>query len=161
RRVLIYADATSELGMGHLMRALAVGQEAAARGWSVEIAGHISQDARHRAAAVMPNIDVRSIGGKSAAAFIRKAALAEYCVLPVESYDALPQVTEGQTLLSNMQDGAYGVRPADLSIDANLGAEEWFERPGGSTRQLAGVDVAVIRDQVRRQCYVPLESSPR
>ncbi|GAB3630721.1 hypothetical protein GCM10027421_00740 [Microbacterium shaanxiense] len=160
RRAVIHADATVEGGLGHLMRALAVGQEATGRGWAVEIVGDILDDARERIESMAPGVAIRPLKGRDAADFLRAAAHT-HDVVHVDSYNAVPDITGGRALVSNMQDGPYGVRSAGLAIDANLGAERWFGRSAHPAQRLIGIDAAVIRSQVRRQRDVPVVAGDR
>ncbi|MCS3841747.1 bifunctional UDP-2,4-diacetamido-2,4,6-trideoxy-beta-L-altropyranose hydrolase/GNAT family N-acetyltransferase [Microbacterium sp. AK031] len=160
RRAVIHADATVEGGFGHLMRALAVGQEATGRGWTVEIVGDILDDARERVDSMAPEVAIRSFKKNQATDFL-SAAAHTHDVVHIDSYDAVPDITGDRALVSNMQDGPYGVRTADLAIDANLGAEGWFDSSARSAHRLIGVDAAVIRSQVRRQRDVPVVAGDR
>lgn len=123
-------------GLGHLMRCLAVAEEAAARGWTVTIAGDLSEAAHQIAVDLVPSMVFAS------------SVDVEADVLHVDTYDdvALPK---RPWLVSNMQDASFGVREADLAIDANLGAETRFVA-GRARHALVGISAVPIRSAVRR-----------
>ncbi|WP_033105011.1 bifunctional UDP-2,4-diacetamido-2,4,6-trideoxy-beta-L-altropyranose hydrolase/GNAT family N-acetyltransferase [Microbacterium profundi] len=150
RDVLIHCNAGTGYGMGHLMRALALAQEAARRDWRVRIAGDISDLSRAKAIGTAPDVPFQFMDPSRMAEELPELA-EDAAVLHIDSYWDVPELSREDLLLSNMQDGIYGVRRAHLAIDANLGAEFWFERPDLSTHRILGIDATVIRDQVRRQ----------
>lgn len=147
-RVLLHCNAGGDYGMGHLMRCLALTEEATAQGWHAMIAGDIDERAQQIASRFAPDVSVRPTLGPDAMSVTIEQF--DPSVIHLDSYwpeaDALHLPG---TLLSNMQDGEFGVRPAELAIDANLGAEEWYQRPEVSRHHLAGVSAAIIRQQVR------------
>jgi spore coat polysaccharide biosynthesis predicted glycosyltransferase SpsG/RimJ/RimL family protein N-acetyltransferase len=118
------------------MRCLAVAEEAAARGWTVTIAGDLSEAAHQIAVDLVPSMVFAS------------SVDVEADVLHVDTYDdvALPK---RPWLVSNMQDASFGVREADLAIDANLGAETRFVA-GRARHALVGISAVPIRSAVRR-----------
>lgn len=136
--------------MGHLMRTLAIAAVARGRGWSVLLIGDIDEAGSAAAHRIEPDLAIRSVGAAELPETILAVA-GEVDVLHIDAYTDVPDVRGSGTLVSNMQDGPYGVREADLSIDANLGAEETFARPDLTRHPLAGLDVAVVREQVLRQ----------
>ena len=136
--------------MGHLMRSIALADEALFRGWQAALVGDVSDAAQTRAARLVPGLEIDPVAPRGLEASLRAhAATAD--LVHLDSYWDVPDLTGGAAVVSNMQDGPYGARPADLAIDANLGAETWFERPDVSSFHLAGVDAAVIRRQVLQQ----------
>ncbi|MFD8767549.1 GNAT family N-acetyltransferase [Microbacterium oxydans] len=150
RRALLHCNAGVEYGMGHLMRTLAIAAVARERGWSVSLIGDIDEAGSAAAHRIEPDLAIRSVGAAELPEMILAVA-GEVDVLHIDAYTDVPDVRGSGTLVSNMQDGPYGVREADLSIDANLGAEETFARPDLTRHPLAGLDVAVVREQVLRQ----------
>lgn len=148
RRVLLHCNAGGAYGMGHLMRSIALADEALSRGWQATLVGDVSEAAQRRAERIVPGLEIDAVAPRELEASLRAAAAD---VVHLDSYWDVPDLTGGTAVVSNMQDGPYGVRPGDLAIDANLGAETWFERPDLSAFQLAGVDATVIRRQVRQQ----------
>lgn len=136
--------------MGHLMRTLAIAAVARERGWSVSLIGDIDQAGSAAAHRIEAELAIRSVRAPELPEAML-AATGEVDVLHLDAYTDVPDVRGAGTLVSNMQDGPYGVRAADLSIDANLGAEETFARPDLTRHPLVGLDVAVVREQVLRQ----------
>ena len=150
RRVLLHCNAGGGYGMGHLMRSIALADEALFQGWQAALVGDVSDAAQTRAARLVPGLEIDPVAPRGLEASLRAhAATAD--LVHLDSYWDVPDLTGGAAVVSNMQDGPYGARPADLAIDANLGAETWFERPDVSSFHLAGVDAAVIRRQVLQQ----------
>jgi spore coat polysaccharide biosynthesis predicted glycosyltransferase SpsG/RimJ/RimL family protein N-acetyltransferase len=121
--------------MGHLMRCLAIAEEAVGRGWAVSIAGDLSEAARRIATETVPEV-------------VLAASVEAADVVHIDTYAdvALP---ERSWLVSNMQDGPFGVRGADLAIDANLGAETRFVA-SAATHALVGISAVPIRSAVQR-----------
>ncbi|VXB12680.1 Contig_38, whole genome shotgun sequence [Microbacterium sp. 8M] len=146
RKAVLYCDAAPGVGLGHLMRCLALAQVARARGWEADVVGDIDPSALAAAARVAPDVVVRSRP-------VGPGELSDAAdVLHLDTYADLPDLRSGRHLLSNMQDGAFGARSADLVIDGTLGAERSFRvtAEDGAAR-LVGIDAAVIRQQVLRQ----------
>lgn len=138
--------------MGHLARCLALADEATARGWQVEIVGDISRDALDFAKRLLPELPVTQAASGELSGALRQALTTPADVLHIDSYWDVPKSAPSESLIvSNMQDGPYGVRAATLAVDANLGAENWFARQDLSGFRLIGIDAAVIRRQVLRQ----------
>lgn len=131
------------------MRGLALAQVAVARGWEVEIAGDIDAVGMALAARISPATRVTRIGLDSTQ--LRDAVDGGFDIVHVDTYAALPDLRRAGVFISNMQDGAHGVRGADLAIDANLGSESSFVRSELSASHLAGGDAAIVRGQVLRQ----------
>ena len=154
RRALLHCNAGPEYGMGHLARTVAVAQAAQASGWVVQIVGDIDEASQAVARRLGANFEVVGVRGDA----LRRAwgtCAPTADVVHLDTYWEVPGPTRGNALVSNMQDGLYGVRDADLAIDANLSAERSFVRPESSRFQLAGIDVAVVREQVFRQRRLP------
>ena len=151
--VVLHCNAGSAYGMGHLMRSLALAEEANGRGWSVALVGDLDTSALRLARGFLPGLEVITRPREelnhwfSDILEVRKPD-----VLHLDTYWDVPDYLSDQGwVLSNMQDDAFGLRPAHLAIDANLGAENRFTATGLSTHQLLGVSAAVVRQQVRRQ----------
>lgn len=146
RRVVLHCNAGGLYGMGHLMRCLAVAEEAIARGWVARLGGDLSSAAADLASAQIPSLDVEVVRRESVAGWL---AAADADVVHVDSYWPEADHLSGPFLRSNMQDGVFGVRAADLAIDANLGAENRFTATG-AMHALVGISAVPIRTQVRR-----------
>ena len=148
-RVLMHCNAGPGFGMGHLMRCIALAEEALARGWHVRLEGDVDDRARGVLRRFVPLVEADSWTVKDAAARIRESCASwRPDVVHMDSYwvDA-NALTVGGALLSNMQDGTYGLARADLAIDGNLGAETRVPRTPMSTSYLLGVDAALVRRQ--------------
>lgn len=152
RVVLIHCNAGLHYGMGHLMRALTIGAEAIEHGWSVVFAGDFDAQARHLIGSHVGGVQIHSI--ESADQRLSLPRLAEALapdVIHVDSY--LPEsdaLVGSASILSNMQDGPFGVRRAELSIDQTLRAE-FAPLASRVQSHLAGISYALIRPQVRAQ----------
>lgn len=151
--VTLHFNAGLEYGMGHLMRSIAVGEMATRQGWSVSIVGDLDDVATARSAELLPNAIATQITRSNQPRRLAEtvASLAPD-VVHIDSYwpesDAL---VLPQWFVSNMQDGPFGLRRADLAVDANLGSESWFASPGMSSRVMAGASSTLIRSQVLRR----------
>lgn len=144
--------------MGHLMRTLAIASTALERGWSVSVVGDIDEVGVDIARRLSPSLDVVTTGrGELSDSLARSSRDAD--VIHLDSYGDVPDLASARTLISNMQDGPYGVRPADLAIDGNLAAENTFAEPELSRNHLAGIDLAVVRKQVLAQREIPRRPS--
>lgn len=151
------------MGMGHLMRCLGLAQMAASRGWRVTMIGDFGDAGAAVLTRLSPEVEVIRSSRQNLDSDVRAALVDGVDVLHFDTYADVPAVVHGGVLVSNMQDGPYGVRPAGLAIDSNLGAENSFARADLSTAQLAGVDVAVVRSQVlrARDTKKSVSSNPR
>ncbi len=151
RHVFLYCNAGGAYGMGHLLRCIALAQEASSRGWRAVIGGEISDEAAARGRAIDPDIDIATFPPGQSHEWINHIQRGgSPDVVHIDSYGDVPQALLGaDAVISNMQDGRFGIRRADLAIDPNLGAERRFERPDLSTYRLIGADAAVVRAQVR------------
>ncbi len=113
----MHCDGGPALGIGHVVRSIALAEEAVARGHRVTVAGQLDGDFLHGLLRRLP-VEVRA----------GRVDLAELAgelrpdVVHLDTYAALEPVL-GEVLLSNIEDGSFGRRPADLVIDPNLGAE--------------------------------------
>jgi spore coat polysaccharide biosynthesis predicted glycosyltransferase SpsG/RimJ/RimL family protein N-acetyltransferase len=153
RRALIHCNAGVDYGMGHAMRSVGIAQAALQEGWTVTIGGDLSASARAVLARLLPSVTVEgSIGPDPAAWLVEATDRLAPDVLHIDSYwlDAR-SIPDRPRLVSNMQDRSYGVRPADLSIDGNHGAEGWFVEGDRQAACIVGAPGAVIRRQVRDQ----------
>lgn len=148
-RVLIHCNAGHDYGMGHLMRSLALAAEAEVHGWSVFLAGDLNTRAVQLATKLAPRAELSRTGPDVGPALSRIADQYRPNILHLDTYwlreSDLPH---GTHLISNMQDGQFGRRRADITIDANLGAEHWQTEHRSGTARLLGIDAAVVRRQV-------------
>lgn len=150
RRVVLHCNCGPEYGMGHLMRTIAIAADARQRGWEIDLVGDLDDAGIAIARRMLGEVEVVALRGSPLAAEL-SARAQRAAVIHLDSYWPVPDLSRTGALISNMQDGPYGVRSADLAIDANLGAERWFAQPDRSGVRLAGIDLAVIRRQVLDQ----------
>lgn len=153
RRVLLHCNAGVDEGMGHLMRVLAIARTASERGWTTSIVGDIDDAATSIVERLLPGSTPRRLDPSDQTGLLDAARDAD--VVHLDTYRSIPDLSDIDAVISNMQDGPYGARPADLAIDANLGSESSFVAPELAGAHLAGIDAVVIRDQVRRQRDAP------
>jgi spore coat polysaccharide biosynthesis predicted glycosyltransferase SpsG/RimJ/RimL family protein N-acetyltransferase len=144
-QVLIHCNGGSATGLGHVSRSLALAEEATRRGHQVTLAGRFDGPFVERLLSG-PAFDVRRDG-------LSRTLLDEVApaVLHLDTYDPPtfdPSAESGgELLVSNMEDGLFGRRRADLVIDPNLGAER-VARP---------TDAGMALQRGAR--YVPLRSA--
>lgn len=153
-RLVICAAPVAKAGAGHLGRAIAVAEEAATRGWPVRLV-------RDPGAPTW----LTSLAEASGARLIDPGPPAELLradgdeVLLVDGYAfdrrLRTEVHARGGRLVNIEDGAYGRRPADLVIDPGLGAEQSRRPDDGSALVLRGADFALIRRAVREVVRAP------
>jgi spore coat polysaccharide biosynthesis predicted glycosyltransferase SpsG/ribosomal protein S18 acetylase RimI-like enzyme len=137
-RVLVHCNGGPDIGAGHVFRAAAVAEEALRRGHDVELHGTFDGS--------LVADRVRLLGVPTVAAPRPDA----YDVVHLDTYapygDELAARFVGAALVSNVEDAAFGRRPADLVIDPNLGAES---APRESGPVLArGSRWALVRESV-------------
>ena len=153
-RVLIHCHGGPAIGMGHVARAAALAEVALDRGHLVAFSGTFegSLISDRLATLGVPVLD--------------EPDLTAYDVVHVDTY--LPDGDEvaraaraaGVTLLSNLEDGGFGRRPADLVVDPNLGAERTSRNSGPLL--LRGSRWALLRRSVAEQAgQAPLADEVR
>jgi len=166
-RVLIRCDGGGPLGVGHLVRSLALVEELRRRGHDALVAGHLEGDLARRLleAADVPLLAMPPArpGDEVAAAV---ALLADHPaeVLHVDHYDLQPLPAgvrlPGGALLSSMEEGSFGRRSADVVVDPTLGAQREDRPDDGSARVLRGSGFAAVRQRVRDQRRVAPGEQP-
>ncbi|MGP6176498.1 GNAT family N-acetyltransferase [Microbacterium sp. A196] len=161
RMVVLHCNAGGSIGMGHLVRCLGLAALAHSRSWATEIIGDINEAGAILAAQLSPASRLVSASGAELEKHLREVINAGIAVIHFDTYGEIPELNTTEIVVSNMQDGSYGVRPATLAIDANLGAERHFQRADLSVNQIVGIDAAVVRSQVLVQRERVLESSSR
>jgi spore coat polysaccharide biosynthesis predicted glycosyltransferase SpsG/RimJ/RimL family protein N-acetyltransferase len=149
-RVLAHCNAGREFGLGHLMRVLAVAEEAVARGWAVRIAGDLDDAALARIPRAVPTAVAEHVPlGEAGSSLRRLVGAWRPSVLHLDTYWLDEAAVPAGPLVSNVQDAPFGVRPADLVIDPNLGAESRLAAPGPGRFHLVGTSAMLVRRQVR------------
>lgn len=159
KHVVIRCDASAEGGIGHVARAVSVALAARSAGWTARLAGDVSTDL---ARAMVADAGIEVVPAPDD--LYELAVAQEAAVVHVDHYgigtDALAQVRAAGAVLSSMEDGVFGRRPADLVIDSAIGAEVpgsiSMTRPDdGSRVVLRGIDYAPMRPEVlavRAEC---------
>jgi RimJ/RimL family protein N-acetyltransferase len=150
--------------MGHLMRCIGVAETALERSWEVRIGGELSDPALELARGRLPGVRFEAVARAATSQWIADVGRDwSPSVVHLDSY--LPEADGVRPspgfLLSNAQDRGFGSRPADLAIDGNLGAEQWFAESDRSRRALVGPGAAVVRREVRAQRGAPVTGHPR
>lgn len=150
-RVLLRCDSTKTQGLGHVMRCVAVGEAARAAGWDVLAAGSVESPLGRRlleqiAREVMP----RPADPKALARLARQEGAD---VVHLDTYDdegdVRAELADAGVLLSSIEDGPFGRRPADLAVDPSAGAE-YVQRPEDGTPRLArGARFIPVRAVIR------------
>jgi spore coat polysaccharide biosynthesis predicted glycosyltransferase SpsG/RimJ/RimL family protein N-acetyltransferase len=140
-RVLIHCHGGPAIGLGHVARAAALAEVALDRGHLVAFAGTFAGSlvSERLATLGVPVLDAPD--------------LTTYDVVHVDTYlldgDDVAARAAGVALVSNLEDGGFGRRPADLVVDPNLGAER-TPRDGGPVL-LRGSRWAPLRRSVAEQ----------
>ncbi|WP_326819973.1 PseG/SpsG family protein [Streptosporangium sp. NBC_01756] len=152
-RVGIRCDAGATIGVGHLMRCLALAEELRDRRLEVVVLGDVGglgwarEQLARRGLTLIPGPD-------SPAAMVRAARRLALDAVVIDSYDLDPRCSgalrEAGVRVLAIVDGDDRGQDADVYLDQNLGAERRPDRsPAGAVR-LAGVRYALLRDDVRR-----------
>jgi spore coat polysaccharide biosynthesis predicted glycosyltransferase SpsG/RimJ/RimL family protein N-acetyltransferase len=150
-RALLRCDATPEGGVGHLVRCLALAHEARDRGWDVALAGTVTVPLAQR---LVGTADVRVVGtaALTGSELARLAVREGADLLHVDHYavatDLRPALEEVGIVLSSIEDGTFGRRPADVVVDSTLGAQEHGRPADGSGDVLLGIRYAPMRASV-------------
>ncbi|MBM7518709.1 bifunctional UDP-2,4-diacetamido-2,4,6-trideoxy-beta-L-altropyranose hydrolase/GNAT family N-acetyltransferase [Nocardioides nitrophenolicus] len=152
-RILIHADGGARRGMGHLMRSVALAEEAGRRGHEVSWCGRWDESA---AATLLrfghhpDRLHRLAPDGLESSPVSLVAELAPD-VLHIDSYDLAPTRERWAAgLVSATQDHPHGRRPADLVIDPNLGAQQRLAtQPPEARWVLPGLDYVALRSAVR------------
>jgi len=154
-QVLLLCDGGGSIGVGHVTRSLALAEEAVAAGHDVVIAGHFEGAFLLRQLAAAP-VEVARLEANVPDAgpdlLLEMVARLRPDVLHVDSYEPQPHKPHGwlmgSIVGSNIEDGAYGRRPADVVIDPTLGAELSTRPDDGSRWLLRGSRYTPVRRRV-------------
>lgn len=149
-RILVVCDGGGTLGVGHVIRSLALAEASVAAGHSVVVAGHFEGSFVRGQLALAP-VEVVQLASPMAEGDLQPIVDLVRTVRPdvlhVDSYDVTGWFM-GSFVLSNMEDGSFGRRPADVVIDATIGAELAPRPDDGSTLLLRGSRYTPIRQRV-------------
>lgn len=145
--VVIRCDASAEGGIGHLVRAVSVADAARTAGHTAVVAGSIRSPL---ARSLLREAGLEAVEAPADLEVL--AAEQGASVIHVDDYatgdEALAQVRACGALLSSMEDGTYGRRPADVVVDSTLRAERTARPSDGSEAVLRGIEYAPMRAQV-------------
>ena len=171
-QILVLCDGGGPLGVGHVIRSLALAEASVAAGHSVVVAGHFEGSFVRGQLALAP-VEVVQLAAPMAdddrQPIVDLVRTLAPDVLHVDSYEAprllgglvespgvqpgfgilaLGGQAAGNVVLSNMEDGSFGRRPADVVIDPTIGAERSPRPDDGSTLLLRGSRYTPIRQRV-------------
>lgn len=171
-RILVLCDGGGPIGVGHVIRSLALAEASVAAGHSVVVAGHFEGSFVRGQLALAP-VEVVQLAAPKADGDLQPVIdlvrTLRPDVLHVDSYEApgllgelvvspgvmpgfgilaLGSQAAGNVVLSNMEDGSFGRRPADVVIDPTIGAELSPRPDDGSTVLLRGSRYTPIRQRV-------------
>ena len=131
-RVLLRCDGSPQIGVGHVVRALALAEEAVSRGHTVSLLGRVEGTLLESLVhGFGPRLTL--LGPEVERVPLAEVALA-HDVVHVDHYELGTEVLDevdaaagsagaDRPLLSAMADGEFGARPADVLIDPTVGAE--------------------------------------
>lgn len=158
-RILLRCDGGPGTGVGHVVRSLALAEVALGRGHEVDLLGRLEGrflDNLVNAPGGGPNVlqdaepeDLDGVGLAQVAA--------RYDLLHADQYDITAELLrfiEGdrrgdcsgrrRTILSNVADGSFGGRPADVLVDPTPGAQ-WSPPPARAGWHLRGARYVALR----------------
>jgi spore coat polysaccharide biosynthesis predicted glycosyltransferase SpsG len=149
RSLLVRCDVGPTYGVGHLMRCVALSEEFAARGFEVTFSADVAtvpfardQLSRRGFRWVDPPDTVAGLVEQAEGA---DAVVIDSYSLPREAYAAVRRARPTLAIV----DGDPGEKDGHVIVDQNIGAEadDW-PLPEGTVR-LAGLDYALMRDEIR------------
>jgi spore coat polysaccharide biosynthesis predicted glycosyltransferase SpsG/GNAT superfamily N-acetyltransferase len=149
-RILAVCHGGGSLGVGHVMRTLALAEAAVAAGHEVVVAGQLEGSflAGQLAAAPVEFAPlVAPVPDSGRGSLLELMERLPPDVLHVDSYE-MSGGFSGSFVLSNMEDGTFGRRPATVVVDPTFGAELWPRPDDGSTWLLRGSRYTPLRRRV-------------
>ncbi len=155
-RVLLRCDGGGPLGVGHVMRSLALAEAAVAAGHQVMVAGRFEGSFLERQLSAAP-VEVVRVGAPGPEGgpdpILQVLERFQPDLVHLDSYDPCGWLT-GSFVLSNMEDGTFGRRAAAVVVDPTFGAELSPRPQDGSGWLLRGSRYTPVRRGVldaRRQ----------
>jgi len=149
KTVVIRCDGTQEGGLGHLVRGVSVANAARQAGWLAVIAGTVTSGFG-RGLVTEAGLEVVPVPEDRRELVTRYEADVVHVDDYIEEADALAAVRATGAVLSSMEDGPFGRRPADIAIDSTIDAEVADRPADGSSVLLRGIEFAPMRDEIRR-----------
>lgn len=149
--LVIRADSGRQHGAGHVMRCLAVAEQARDLGWRVTLSADLSE--LPWVERWLVSLQVRLVAPCDEASGL--AGLAEgpgAVAVLLDHYDfppAMAEVAAAGAVLVSFEDGVFGRRPAHLVVDYRLGAEATDRPADRSQTLLRGSAFAPIRREFR------------
>jgi spore coat polysaccharide biosynthesis predicted glycosyltransferase SpsG len=161
-RVLLLCDGGGRRGVGHVIRSLALAEAAVAAGHDVVVAGRFEGSfvAGQLAAAPVEVVQLAApVAEGDRQSLIEVVRRVRPDVLHLDSYEAPAGLGElvapsdagpelSNVVLSNVEDGTFGRRSANVVVDPTLGAELLARPDDGSTWLLRGSRYAPMRQRV-------------
>ena len=174
-RLLLRCDGGPGIGVGHVVRSLALAEEATARGHEVALLGRVEGAfLTALAASVGPGLTLLGPSPSDQPDDLTRAATG-YDALHVDHYDLpeglleavrrqVPPTDAGGAatpVLSTMADGRFGARAADLVIDPTVDAQ-WSDPPAPARWYLGGARFVALRRSVTslRGAHTPGADAP-
>jgi spore coat polysaccharide biosynthesis predicted glycosyltransferase SpsG/RimJ/RimL family protein N-acetyltransferase len=150
-RLLLRCDASPAGGAGHLMRCVSIAEAARAIGHEVVLAGEIA--AVPWAGGLLDALQVDVVAAPPWHELRAWLTGQAFAAVHVDAYDAPSdlrrQCAAAGVVLSSIEDGTWGRRPADVVVDPSLGAETGPRPDDGSAAVLRGARYAPVRAAVR------------
>ena len=152
-RILVYTHGGPAIGAGHVVRCLALVEQAHLAGHEVTVAGTFDGAfVRRQLAACGARVVDLPASAPHVETLARLQAARPVEVLHVDRYDVTDDLRGlaprgSRPLVSSMEDGLFGRRRADVSFDPTLGSEH-DDRSGREGLLLRGVRFAPLRRQV-------------
>lgn len=121
-RILVHCNGGPDIGVGHVVRSVALAEEAVASGHEVTFVGEYGGEFLSHLLETT-GAEVRRIARSDGAALADEAGAVAADVLHLDTYDELTPPHVPGLLVSNLEDGEFGRRACDLAVDPNFGAE--------------------------------------
>ncbi|GAA1352251.1 bifunctional UDP-2,4-diacetamido-2,4,6-trideoxy-beta-L-altropyranose hydrolase/GNAT family N-acetyltransferase [Falsarthrobacter nasiphocae] len=149
--IVFRCDSTKHQGLGHVFRAVSVADAAVAAGHTVEFLARIESEVGRRLLSDH-SFEVTVPESTEAAWVAEWAAERRADVLHVDTYESQgplrAELDDRGILLSSLEDGPWGRRPADVVVDPSAGAENAYRPWDGSARLLRGLTAIPLRSEI-------------
>ncbi|HYN66593.1 MAG TPA: bifunctional UDP-2,4-diacetamido-2,4,6-trideoxy-beta-L-altropyranose hydrolase/GNAT family N-acetyltransferase [Ornithinibacter sp.] len=153
-RILLRCDGAPRIGVGHVVRSLALAQVALERGHSVDLLGRAEGALLESLTGATPGLTM--LGAAREGVGLGELATG-YDVVHVDHYDLGVELLADlatvagadRAMLSNIVDGRFGARPADVLVDPTVGAER-DDPPAAARWHLRGSRFTPVRSELTR-----------